>query len=571
MRSLKLSAWALIFAVVLCSRFASGQQARYAENDQTTNAALREKAFALLESLAGQVNSLQSGENRARLNSNIAGSLWTHDEKRARALLISVEEDIRAGLVNQDGEGLRDAHTVMVFLRLREDTIERIAKHDPALAFAFFKATALISDKRLPYGAAERETALELRLAKDVAAANPEIALTFGRRSLERGLSTELLSVLKQLNKGHKDHALILYKEILSKLRDTDFTRDYKTLYFAQSLAQSFTPPAIDDAAHRELLNIFITTALANGCGNKALRNDRAYFCSQIASLMPQMVQADPLRAGELKHWTPAAQSMPPMAFYELNELAQSGTVEEILALATKYPQLANEVHWHAINKAEASGNIERARKLATDYIADPERRRLILERIDHNQKWASLDDERMAEVQRRVSEIREARERAQYLMAIANHIGAKDRKSALQLLSQASGIVEAMKPGKEQTEGQMALAMMYCSEKSDRGFAIMESVVPKLNDLVTAAVKLDGFDNRYVRDGEWNMTGEGGVGSLLTTLAKNAGYFAWCDFDRAVNLAGQFERAELRLMSQLKLAQAILAGPPKRFPLQTY
>lgn len=121
------------------------------------------------------------------------------------------------------------------------------------------------------------------------------------------------------------------------------------------------------------------------------------------------------------------------------------------------------------------------------------------------------------------------------------------------------------MKPGQEQTEAQMGLAMMYCFEKSDRGFAIMESMVPKLNDLVAAAVKLDGYDNRYVRDGEWNMTGEGGIGNLLTRLAQNARYFAWCDFDRAVNLAAQFERPEIRLMAQLKLAQGILAGPPKR------
>ena len=88
---------------------------------------------------------------------------------------------------------------------------------------------------------------------------------------------------------------------------------------------------------------------------------------------------------------------------------------------------------------------------------------------------------------------------------------------------------------------------------------------MPKLNDLVAASVKLDGYDNRYLRDGEWNMTGEGSVGNLLTRLSQNAGLFAWCDFDRAVTLAAQFERPELRLMAQLKLAQGILNGPPRR------
>ena len=148
-------------------------------------------------------------------------------------------------------------------------------------------------------------------------------------------------------------------------------------------------------------------------------------------------------------------------------------------------------------------------------------------------------------------------------LLYLTGRIG--DRKVALRLLDQTSVMVDAMKPGRDQIDAQMSVAILYCLQKSDRGLTIMESLVPKLNELVAAAVKLDGFDNHYLRDGEWNMSSEGGVGSLLTTLSQSAGYFAWSDFDRALNLAGQFERPELRLMAQTKLAQGILAGPPKR------
>ena len=105
----------------------------------------------------------------------------------------------------------------------------------------------------------------------------------------------------------------------------------------------------------------------------------------------------------------------------------------------------------------------------------------------------------------------------------------------------------------------------MYCSEKSERGLAIMESLIPKLNELVNAAAKLDGYDYRNLRDGEWNMSNQGSVGAVLTGLAQSAPYFAWCDFERAVSLTSQFERTEIRLMAQLKLAQGILAGQPAR------
>ena len=141
---------------------------------------------------------------------------------------------------------------------------------------------------------------------------------------------------------------------------------------------------------------------------------------------------------------------------------------------------------------------------------------------------------------------------------------GPTDRKQATKLLDQASDIVDSMKPGKDQISAQILLALMYCSQKNDRGLSIMQSLVPKVNELVDAAAKLDGYENQYLRDGEWNMTCNGILGSLLTGLAENATYFAWCDFDRAVSIAGQFERPEIRLMAQLKLAQSILAGPPK-------
>jgi len=81
---------------------------------------------------------------------------------------------------------------------------------------------------------------------------------------------------------------------------------------------------------------------------------------------------------------------------------------------------------------------------------------------------------------------------------------------------------------------------------------------------LVGAAAKLDGYETHHLRDGEWNMSAEGPLGMLFTGLAQSAPYFAWCDFDRAASVAGQFERPELRLMAQVKLAQGILAGRPK-------
>ena len=170
---------------------------------------------------------------------------------------------------------------------------------------------------------------------------------------------------------------------------------------------------------------------------------------------------------------------------------------------------------------------------------------------------------------------MRTVEERVAFLLFVANQVAPTDKQAAAKLLDQASGLVDTMKPGKEQMLMQTAVALTHCSMGNERGLIRMEGLIPKLNELVGAAAKLDGYENNYLRDGEWNMAREGILGSLLTRLAENASYFAWCDFDRAVSVAGQFDRPEIRLMAQVKLAQGILAGRPKpkatNFPLWNY
>ena len=213
----------LILLVLLSPQRTLAQQSSLSsQKTQAENAALREKAFNLLESAAGQLGSLQSPENRARLGANIADSLWDHDEKRARALLALVQDDIRQGMANRDLEDPKDQLSLKVFLKLRIDTVERIAKHDGELALAFLKSTEFISDKPLPPSYTENARGLELRLAKQIAASNPELTVKLLRKALAEGFSEELLPLLRQLNRTHKEQALTLYKEIVQKLHDVD-------------------------------------------------------------------------------------------------------------------------------------------------------------------------------------------------------------------------------------------------------------------------------------------------------------------------------------------------------------
>ena len=570
---------ALSATLLLCFQLTLAQQTTSTTTDKNADAArketeLREKAYALLASLADQIGTLQSAENRARMGSNIAGSLWTHDEERARALFKLVQDDIALGLQVPKKDPNAD-RTFQVFYKLRENTAERMAPHDPELALAFVRATSSLVDDyaRLPSGGflplvAQQERDLELRLAKQIGAGNPEVAIKLARQSLEHGFSKDLLTVLKRSSKD-KAQAAALYKEIVAKLREADFN-EWEPREFAQSLVTSYTPPAADEQTFRELIHIFVTQALARECTQPRPDeyHDGTAFCLQVGMLLPVIEKFYPLEARRLKHWATESQELGYQlreGFFELDELTREGSLEELLALASRFPEFEATIRSRALWLAEAAGDWEQAEKIASSYTADPDVRQSMDERLRYYKRFRTNAEEQWAEALRQTNKL-PLNMRVTSLMVLASTTARQNTDITLKMLAHVSNLVDALPPGAEQTERQIDLASLYCLANSDRGFAIIEGLLPKLNELIAAGAKLDGYDAHYLRDGEWNMTGEGSVGKILTTLANTAGYFARYDFDRAVTLAGQFERSEIRMMAQLKLAQGILAKPEKRF-----
>lgn len=563
-RSLLISMTALL---LVCSFSAQSQEpASGGGLDQNAAAAIRKKAIGLLESVAEQLGSLRSAENRARIGSNVADSLWDHDQKRSRNIFAAIQEDIKAGFNDADSDHSAHMRTLMVFAQLRSEIIDRIAKRDPELALEFLQATVMPVEPELPYEMREHENKLALRLARQSASRNPQLALKLGRQMLSKGLSADLLPVLYQLQRTDDSTSRTFHRNIVDKIKTTNLMRNWD-LELAVQLVRSFQPPQADEEVYRDLIDVVLTTALASGCGN-AERTNSQQACYIVGSVFSRIERYYPVRAAPLKRWAQWAGDGQGIyaadGWAQVNEVTQNGSVDEILSLRTKYPALQDQIYWSAVMKALNSGEVARARQIASD-APDPESRRTMIAQIDRAQMRASVDADKLALIQQELGRMRRDEERIQLLLFVASSIGASDRKAALGLVNQAAEIVNSMKPGRTQLEGQLALATVYCSLNSDRGFTIMESLLPRLNELVAAATTLDRVENNYFSDGEWNMSSNGAVGALLTRLAHNAGSFARMDFDRSVALANQFERYEIRLMAQLKIAQSVIGEQPKQ------
>jgi hypothetical protein len=208
----------------------------------------------------------------------------------------------------------------------------------------------------------------------------------------------------------------------------------------------------------------------------------------------------------------------------EVSQMLEKGTIDELVAAAEKNPMMAMPLRMAAAAKAQADGDVVRARKIASDS-PDEYQRKYMLEKIERDEMWRAVNAEKLAAIQEKARQMLDDDERMGFLLGASYEIGARDPKANLPLLNQLNQMADALKPGRKQVQLKIGLAMLYCAAKNERGFAIMESLLPKFNELVTNAALLDGFETGYLRDGEWNMSWEGGVGEILNTLAHNAGF----------------------------------------------
>lgn len=525
---------------------------------QPADDALRQKAYRSLESLAQQLDSLKSGENRARLGSNIAYSLWPHNEPKARELFAAVAKEIKAGL-QSDNES---SGPINVFLKLREDTALRIAEHDPEWAVRFLSETS----DRVKLGN-DKETALNLRLALTFVQSRPDLALELGRESTRHGFSDFQLELLFQLQKKSPDQAVLLFKELLKIFPYQDFRHSAKSREFGLALARIYRPRPVDRPAFNELMKYFIDVGLESHCERENQRfanNDP--FCHRLGLVVHLMEKADPKRAAPMKHLArkgrPPYEWAPELWFYAF--AYQSDSLDELKALVPEFTDWREVSQSLVIRKLTEEEKFAEAHKLMAQYIwIGPRPKEDLIRELERWERIATQDTS--AELLKESEGLRSEGEQFFFLYYWANEIGSKNRETSRKLLDRARAFLEKVPNEKWQTQYRIGVAAAYCKIGDERCFTMMDPVIRSLNEMVVAGSRLNDLDNNYLRNGEWTMTAEGGVGSLLTLLAQNAVYFGLCDFDRAIAVTAQFNRPEIRLMAQLKLAQGVLTGPPKR------
>ena len=540
-----------------------------AEQPPKLNPETEKKALDLVETLAEQVLNLHASANRIRAESEVADLLWVRDEKRARTLFTAAVSQ----LTNQISEldyGDPEVYTEMTRIyNSRQEVVMRIAPHDGEMAVDALNRTRFQGDNRTRYGGnwtANSEATLEVQLANIIAAKNPEAALKLARSSLSRGVSGSLISFLPSLYQKDSKSAQALYQEIVGRIKDDNPSRNPELASNAWNLLTSFQPPQANEDTYRDLLTTLLGNLLSINRQTQQGMNQAQNMFYQIERILPLVEKYAPARSAELREWSRGIEKTidPNTQIYqEIRRVSEKGTVDEILALATKYPpEYQNLLYQNAAWKAVSSGDTGRAKEIA-EKIADPVQRRQVVDQLDNQAARAAEGDNKVVEARRLSEKASTVNRKIEILLQSAMSLAANDKKAALDLLSEAKTVLASAPQSAAELNAQMQLVQAYMRLDPDQAFGQLQPLVVRLNDLVAAAVVLDGVDYRYLKDGEWVMQSGNALCNLVMSLNRMLASLGRVDFDRARTLADQIGRPEMRVMMEIDLVTTTINGKP--------
>jgi hypothetical protein len=540
-----------------------------AEPSAKLNPETEKKALDLVETLAEQVLNLHASANRIRAESEVADLLWVRDEKRARTLFAAAISQLTNQISELDYGDPEVYNEMSRIYNSRQGLVMRIAPHDGEMALDALNRTRFQDNNRTRYGGnwtANSEATLEILLANIIAAKNPEAALKLARSSLSRGVSGSLISFLPSLYQKDAKSAQALYQEIVVRIKDDNPARNPELANNAWNLLTAFQPPRADEDAYRDLLTTMLANILSINRQTQQGMNQAQNMFYQIERILPLVEKYAPARSADLREWSRGIEKTidPNTQIYqEIRRVSEKGTADEILALASKYPpEYQNLVYQNAAWKAVSSGDTARAKEIA-EKIADPVQRRQVIDQLDNQAARAAEGDNKVVEARRLAEKASTVNRKIEILLQSATSLAASDKKAALDLLSEAKSVLASTPQSAAELNAQMQLIQTYLRLDPDQAFGQLQPLVVRINDLVAAAVVLDGVDYRYLKDGEWVMQSGNALCNLVMSLNRMLASLGRVDFDRARALADQIGRPEMRVMMEIDLVTTTISGKP--------
>jgi hypothetical protein len=415
--------------------------------------------------------------------------------------------------------------------------------------------------------------------------------LELAEEGLSRGLTPGLINVVNELRGKDPAAAARLAAAIVKRLRADELPNSYEASLVAQQLLYLSRPagnapgagpgqavnhaggaPAqagagavalLDEPTRRELVEK-ILAALAGAVTPN--QNGTYNLFQALEVLLPEAERYAPGRAAELRRradelergFNPQGRLLRPY-----DELMQTGTIDALLEAAAKAPaEVRDQLYTHAAWKTFNEGkDPERARRIL-ENVSNPQQRAQARRSMEAQMQRSAAEQGSYAEARQLAARLSTADERVSAMLHLAGQAhAAGDAQTARQALEDARAFVEAQTRGQQQFNYRLQVADAYARIDPAAAFELVESAVARVDELLDAAVVLDGFGQESFREGELRPHGQGGYTwhELIGRCAQTLTALAPSDFERARAAASKFRRADARAAAQLALASNLL------------
>jgi hypothetical protein len=564
------------------------------------------KGLALLDEIVNSIPEIRQPQTRARVKLQSANLLWTIDEKKAAKLISESVTDARNYVLGLKPEDISYDEAVQWAQQIRAEAVQTLALRDPEAALSLLRSTRKPIKGETDAPDIEAERQLELSLASQIAAKNPQRAFELAEESLKDGFSSTLMQTLNSLGNVNSELAATLAKDLTVKLLDTKLLQNPEALAIAVGLIQrqlaasnnGGATGAISEQDYAALVQHALSEALSprptsqtvgdNGTSNLNVLYDVRMVNGQEVSFQsgknfmmtaqaPEMLlmALKQFLGNDLDRFVPGSAAAVDKKLKEINggrnsepskslknledSIANSSTDAATETINQAPPEIKEHLVQRLAEQRMTAGNYAEARQLITQSATNPRVRRQALDNLERQAAFTEAAHGRMEEALKHLAKVSSSEERAEAVSELAYQIGAgQKRATALALLETARSLVGTSIQAEtgSHMRALLQLANAFSRYDAKRGFEIVEPLVEQFNELGAAARTLNGFGLNYFLDGELSLHNGNNLASIATPMSSTLGILSLADFDRAKATSDRLQLPEVRLNVYLSIVQ---------------
>src|SRR4030095_16243114 len=396
----------------------------------------------------------------------------------------------------------------------------------------------------------DAEEILEQALLARIAAVDPKMALQNAEQMLEKGqFPRSLTSVMAQLQRKDKEAAARLEEKVLKRLQSANLLSSPDAVGLSISLLRTGPRPPeptttteptataanvpqqfLAQSAYVDLMGTVIDAGLKaspTGGNNQRGQNPQRprpniapavagqsstpnqptdaqieqanarMLLNGLQSILPQIDQNLPSRAQAVREKLTELGMLDTQRanMTKVANLMRQGSADSLIAAAQTAPaQMQPRIYQQAAIKALDEGNADRARQIASDYLKGSSRDR-VLQQVEFRQISEKTEATKLDELRQTLAGLASDDERIDLLMVLSSSTKEKNPKLAIQLLDQAKQLTMRRAVNYQQFDQQLRVAEAFRGLDATRSFEILEPGILQLNELLSAAAVLSGFE----------------------------------------------------------------------------